>query len=158
MLRGVIFTPVSKMPPPLAATGEPDASYCQAIVNSPMDEGLADSKTPDAGWGVAAKPQTRVSGKQRATTRSRIDHRADRPGGEMLFLLAAPIIQQLFKQLKRRTRARIAGRSEGRLRALRAVSLGSGRLGRPFQLRRMAGRVDLFQLLDADLGVNLGRR
>jgi len=67
-----------------------------------MDKGFAGVKTPDAGWGVISKPQTRVWPKQSVTTRSRIVHRAVRPEGEMLFLLAAPIIEQLIKQLKKK--------------------------------------------------------
>jgi hypothetical protein len=46
-------------------------------------------------------------------TRSRIDHRADRPGWERLFLLAAPIIQQLIKQLKKKNASADRGTGYG---------------------------------------------
>jgi len=80
---------------PLCGKGGADASYCQPIVFSPVDEGLTDSKTPDAGGAVIPKPQTRVWPKQSVTTRGSKTRRAVRPAGERLFLLAAFSIQHL---------------------------------------------------------------
>jgi hypothetical protein len=67
-----------------------------------MDEGFADSKTPDAGGAVIPKPQTRVWPKQSVTTRSSKTRTAARLTGERLFLLAAFCIEQLIKQLKKK--------------------------------------------------------
>ena len=79
-----------------------------------MDEGVTDSKTPDAGWGVTAKPQTRVWPKQRATTRSSKTRRAIGPAGERLLFLAAFCIKELFKQLKKKNASADYGRAEPR--------------------------------------------
>jgi len=79
-----------------------------------MDEGVTDSNTPNVGWGVAVKPQTRVSGKKRATTRNKIVHRADRAGGKKLLFLAVPIIEPLIKPLiKKNTSANYSFARDG---------------------------------------------